>query len=119
MLDVKNLLLRRLMFLGLCIPLRTLAIYLSIQNKYTSLIGLAYLIGGLNIGYVYFTNSRLTGAEVFNKKIWWHPHRIVFSIIWISFAILALTKNHKIAWKVLSLDVIYGLIIFTHHHLTL
>ena len=111
MINVKHLLLRRLMFLCLCIPLRTLAIYSTKQNKYTSLIGLAYLIGGLNIGNLYFTNSRLTGAEVFNKKIWWHPHRIVFSVIWLTFAILALTKNHEIAWKVLSLDVIYGLII--------
>lgn len=119
MLSVKNLLLRRLMFLGLCIPLRTLAVYLSKQNKYTTFIGLAYLIGGLTIGYVYLTNSRLTGAEVFNQKIWWHHHRIVFSIIWLTFAFLALTKNHNIAWKVLSFDVIYGLIIFTHHHFTL
>tara|TARA_B100001758_G_C18188423_1_gene493279 strand:- start:1 stop:360 length:360 start_codon:yes stop_codon:yes gene_type:complete len=119
MLSVKNLILRRLMFLGLCIPLRTLAVYLSKQNKYTTLIGLAYLIAGFGIGYLYFTNSRLTGGEVFNKKIWWHHHRIIFSIIWLTFAVLALTRNHKIAWKVLSLDVIYGLIIFTHRHLTL
>ena len=119
MLNVKNLILRRLMFLGLCIPLRILSVYLSKQNKYTSLIGLAYLIGGFSIGYVYFMNLRLTGAEVFNKKIWWHKHRIVFSIIWLTFSIFALTKNYQIAWKVLSLDVIYGLIIFTNHHLTL
>ena len=68
MLNIKNLILRRLMFLGLCIPLRTLAVYLSKQNKLTTIIGLAYLIGGLNIGYVYLTDARLTGAEVFNQK---------------------------------------------------
>jgi hypothetical protein len=116
---VKNLILRRLMFLGLCIPLRILSVYLSKQNKYTTLIGIAYIIGGFGIGYRYFTNSRLTGAEVFNKKIWWHQHRIVFSIIWLTFSALALTKKHEVAWKVLSLDVIYGLIIFIHRHLTL
>ena len=119
MLQVKNILIRRLLFLGLCIPLRTTAVILAKKNYYLKLLGLFYLIIGIGIGYVYMTDSRLTGAEVFGGKIWWHNSRIIFSIIWITFALLALTKRKNLAWKVLSADVIYGLLLFLHHHLNI
>ena len=114
-----NIIIRRLLFLGVCIPLRITAVILAKKNNYLTLLGLFYLIIGIGIGYIYFTNSRLTGAEVFGKKIWWHNSRIIFSIIWLSFAYMALTKRKDIAWKVLSADVIYGIIIFSHHHLNM
>jgi len=116
---LNNIIIRRLLFLGLCIPLRTTIVILAKKNIYLKLLGLFYLIGGIGIGYAYFTNSRLTGAEVFGGKIWWHNHRIIFSIIWLIFAFLAITKRKDIAWKVLSLDVIYGLSIFAYHHLNI
>ena len=119
MIQIKNLFYRRLLFLGLCIPIRTTAVILAKKNYYLKLLGIFYSIIGLNIGYTYFSDSRLTGPEVFGGKIWWHNHRIIFSIIWLTFAYFALIKKNNIAWKVLSLDVIYGIIIFTYHHLYL
>ena len=118
MLQVKNLFLRRLLFLGLCIPIRTTAVILAKKKYYLKLLGIFYLIIGINIGITYFSNSRLTGPEVFGDKIWWHNHRIIFSIIWITFSYFAI-KKHNLAWKILSLDVIYGIIIFYHHHINL
>tara|TARA_B110000908_G_scaffold102199_1_gene120442 strand:+ start:10485 stop:10844 length:360 start_codon:yes stop_codon:yes gene_type:complete len=119
MLNIKKLIIRRILFLGICIPLRITAMILAKKNIFLQELGLFYLIAGIGIGYRYFSNTRLIGAEVFNTKIWWHNYRIIFSIIWLLFAYFAITKKKSYAWMLLSSDVIFGFIIFIYHHTSL
>ena len=114
---MNELLKRQLLFLIVCIGIRSLAVYLAktVNLFKLQLLGILYLIFGIGITTIYILNLRNTGREA-GGKIWWNPQRPIFGLIWISFGILAILKKKDIAWKVLAIDVIFGLALFFNHH---
>jgi len=78
-------------------------------------LGGMYALIAVSMTVLYFTGWRTTGPEVFGGKIWWNDHRIVHSLMYLLFAILALQRK-KYAWIVLLVDAIYGLIVFLVHY---
>ena len=96
-----------MVYVFLFLGLGPAAVILAQKNKFLNLLGSFYLIGGIGINYLFFSNSR-------NR--WWNNDRPIFGSIWLLFSYFALTKQKSIAWKILSLDVIYGLLVFIKKH---
>lgn len=111
---------RFLLFLIGCIGLRSLFVYLAktLPDKYLQIMGYVALIPAIGFAYIFMTNSRQTGAEVFGKKIWWNNLRPIHSFLYFCFAYFAINKMNAIAWKFLFLDVVIGLSSFLFHHYT-
>ena len=65
--------------------------------------------------YIYLTDSRKSGAEVFGDKIWWNDLRPVHAILYTMFALSAI-NGIKQSWIFLLIDVIIGLIAFLTYH---
>ena len=106
---------RILLFLIGCIGLRSFVVYLSMKKENLPYMILPSTAIGIGFLYIYFTNSRQTGPEVFGDKIWWNDLRPLHGLLWISFAILALLKNEN-AYLVLLADVLIGLFSFMKFH---
>jgi hypothetical protein len=110
---------RFLLFLIGCIGTRLFFVYLAktISNKYLNLLGYLALIPAIGFMYIYLTNSRKSGAEVFGDKIWWNDLRPLHAILYTMFALSAI-NGIKQSWIFLLIDVIIGLIAFlTYHYL--
>jgi hypothetical protein len=110
---------RYLLFLVGCMGAR-LALVLLARNlplNWLRIMGFVTLIPGLGFLWIYFTNSRKTGREVFGEKIWWNSLRPLHGLLYLAFSYLAITKERS-AWEVLALDVVIGLIAFLHKHFT-
>ena len=111
---------RFLLFLIGCIGIRFLIVlfakYIG-QNliKYLPLLGYLALFPVIGFLYIFFTNSRQTGLEVFGGKIWWNSLRPIHAILYALFAYNAINKNAN-AWIYLMIDVIIGLISFLIYH---
>ncbi len=110
---------RFLLFLLGCIPVRLLFVYLSKNaNKYwLKILGYLALLLAFGFFYIYFTDSRKTGAEVFGDRIWWNNLRPIHGIFYILFAINAINGN-KNSYIYLLVDVIFGLLSFLSFHYT-
>ena len=108
---------RFLLFLVGCIGVRMLLVYIAKQasTNLLSIMGYVALLPAIGFAYIFMTNSRQTGAEVFGEKIWWNHLRPVHALLYGLFAFSAITKN-KHAWKFLGVDVLLGVIAFLHHH---
>ena len=108
---------RFLLFLIGCIGTRLFFVYLAktISNKYLNLLGYLALIHAIGFMYIYLTDSRKTGAEVFGDKIWWNNLRPVHSLLYGLFAFNAINQNEN-SWIFLLIDVIIGLVSFLTHH---
>ena len=108
---------RFLLFLIGCIGIRTLLVLLAykIPKKYLVLMGYFSLLPAFGFMYIYLTNSRKTGEEVFGDKIWWNHLRPLHSGLYFLFAINAIQKKRE-SWKYLALDVVIGFIAFLHYH---
>ena len=65
--------------------------------------------------YIYLTNWRKTGGEVFGEKIWWNSLRPIHSFLYFAFAYNAILKK-KNSWYFLGVDVVIGFIAFMVHH---
>ena len=108
---------RFLLFIFGCISIRLLFVYIAktIDNSYLPILGLLALIPAIGFFYIFFTNSRDTGPEVFGEKIWWNDLRIVHGLLYLIFAILAITRQ-SYAWITLLIDVSIGLLSFLYFH---
>tara|TARA_B110000305_G_C18857848_1_gene367419 strand:- start:20 stop:397 length:378 start_codon:yes stop_codon:yes gene_type:complete len=105
------------LFLGACIPLRFLIVYLvkNIHINYLHYLGYIALIPAFGFLYLYFTGKRQTGPETQGAPIWWSKFRIIHGLLYLLFAIYAINKI-AFAYQFLLLDVIIGLILFLWHH---
>jgi len=113
---MNNLQKRFSLFLIGCMGIRTLFVYIAKKYvKYLPYFGYIATLPAIGFAYIYFTNSRKTGMEVFGGKIWWNSLRIIHSILYALFAYNAILKN-TYAWKFLALDVIVGLTGFVMYH---
>jgi hypothetical protein len=63
---------RFLLFLIGCIGARTLLAYTAknLKTEYLPYLGYLTLLPAIGFMYIYMTNSRQTGSEVFGDKIW-------------------------------------------------
>jgi hypothetical protein len=107
---------RFILFLFGCIVIRFLFVYIAKNyTKYLSIMGFFAILISLGLFFVYFTNSRQTGREVFGDKIWWHHLRPIHALLYLLFAIFAI-RNISYSWIFLLLDVIIGLSSFLLFH---
>lgn len=113
---MKNNTKRLLLFLFGCILVRLLLVYIAknINIHYLPIMGIFSLIISIGFIIIFIFGLRKTGNETFGDKIWWNNLRPVHSILYGTFAYLAITKN-KNSWIILLLDVIIGLSSFTIH----
>lgn len=109
---------RFILFLFGCILTRIIFVLIA-KNKnnaeYLPILGFLALLPAIGFIYLYITDGRKTGAEVFGDKIWWNDLRPIHGILYGAFAYMAIQKNPN-AWMVLGLDVIVGLSEFLYHH---
>ena len=108
---------RFLLFLGGCIVVRFLFVYIAKSSNPDTLpyLGFLALIPVLGWSYILLIKGRDTGPEVFGGKIWWNSLRPIHLILYLSFAISAFQKKSW-AWIFLLADVILGLSSFLIYH---
>lgn len=108
---------RFLLFLFGCLGTRLFLVYLAknLTNKLLQIMGYICLIPAFGFAYIYLTDSRKTGAEVFNDKIWWNNLRPIHSILYFIFSYLAIT-NSRNAFIPLFVDWTIGLVSFLLYH---
>ena len=77
------------LFLGACIPLRLLLVYLAkiIPLNYLHYLGYIALLPAFGFLYLYFTGNRKTGLETQGAPIWWMNIRIIHGLLYLLFAI--------------------------------
>jgi hypothetical protein len=83
--------------------------------EYLPVMGLLAFLPAIGFIYIYMTDSRQTGKEVFDDKIWWNDLRPIHGALYILFGILALQSDPN-AWIVLLIDIIIGLFGFFYFH---
>ena len=108
---------RFILFLFGCITIRLLFVYFAKNASSQILMYMGYfaLIPAFGFAYIYITNSRQSGSEVFGEKIWWNYLRPLHSLLYFLFACNAIIGN-KTAWLFLLVDVLIGLILFLFQH---
>ena len=108
---------RFLLFLIGCIGTRSLFVYLAknMNKQFLQYMGYLALLPAIGFFYIYFTNSRKTGAEVFGDKIWWNQLRPIHGSLYALFAYNAINGNPN-AYIYLLVDVLIGLIGFLVFH---
>jgi len=108
---------RFLLFLFGCLSIRLFFVYLAknINKKWLPIMGYIFLIPAIGFAYIYLTDSRKTGSEVFGDKIWWNNLRPIHSILYFIFSYLAIINSTK-AYIPLFIDWIIGLISFLWYH---
>lgn len=107
---------RFLLFICGCIIVRFIFVYIAKQyTQYLPIMGKLALIPMIGFIYIYITDSRKTGNEVFGEKIWWNDLRPIHGILYGIFAHMAISNDHN-AWIPLLLDVMVGLSSFLFFH---
>jgi len=108
---------RFLLFLLVCIGIRVIFVYIAktIDVQYLPYLGYLSILPAIGFFYIYITDSRKTGAEVFGDKIWWNYLRPIHGIFYGLFAFHAIQKNPQ-SWMILLADVVLGLVSFLSHH---
>ena len=109
---------RFLLFLFGCIGTRTLFVYLAKNANKTYLRYMGYLaiLPAIGFFYLFITDSRKTGPEVFGDKIWWNNLRPIHGLMYALFAYHAINGN-DFAWIYLLIDVVIGLVSFLSFHI--
>ena len=113
------------MFLGGCIPVRLLAVwlayYLAHRDNTIGLKWLACLAITPVVGWVIIITFglRKSGPETQSSPIWWNFMRPIHIILYVIFIYLAFSNNEEYqltAWIPLLVDVLLGLIAFLWYH---
>lgn len=106
-----------LVFLIGCIGTRFAITYIAFHIANDKILlkrmGMLALLPAIGFLTIYFMGWRKTGMEA-GGSIWWNNLRPVHGILWMLFAILAMT-GHSHAWIFLFADTIIGLSAWVHH----
>ena len=104
--------LRLVLFLFLCIPVRLLLAYLPqvVPKPYLSYLSLVVLIMAIGTLYLGWTNTRLHAVEA-GGLTWWSPYRLVHGVLLLC-AALYLSRGDRNASVPLLLDVLLGIVLF-------
>jgi len=108
---------RILLFILGCIGSRSLLVYIAKTTdiNYLPYLGYLALLPAAGFLYIFVSDVRKTGLEVFGEKIWWNNLRPIHALLYTLFAYNAIHKN-KSAWMILLVDVSFGLVNFLWHH---
>jgi hypothetical protein len=108
---------RFLLFLIGCIGLRSLFVIIAknIDIKFLPYLGYLALLPIFGFIYIFATDSRKTGVEVFGDKIWWNNLRPLHALLYGLFAYNAIIGNTR-AWIYLFVDVLFGVFSFLIFH---
>ena len=103
---------KSLLFYGACIPVRLVIAYIAyIAAKKNALLWKLFaavlLIIGINMAYLYFSNTRLNAPEG-GGVTWWAKYRLIHAVLYITAAVYVAQGNDK-AWVPLVIDAIFGL----------
>lgn len=102
-----------ILFLFVCMVLRSFAVYLAYKQILLKLLGIVYILSGLGIFLINVFKLRKTG--IVGQKAWWDSFRPIFAIIYLLFGIFAFQEK-PYAWKILLMDIIFGLALFINNH---
>jgi hypothetical protein len=110
---------RFILFLIGCMGARFLFVYLAKIASLTFLkfMGIIALIISIGFISIYFFGLRKKGFEIGDQIIWWNSLRPFHALTYAIFAYMALSGMQNHAWKVLLIDVIFGLAVFLIHHM--
>jgi len=108
---------RFLLFLGGCIPIRLLFVFVawSISIKYLPLLGYIALLPAIGFLYLFVSGKRQTGLETQGQPIWWVNFRPIHGILYLLFSIYAI-KGIRKSYLFLLIDVLIGLLLFLWFH---
>jgi hypothetical protein len=108
------------LFLIGCIGSRALIAYAAKVSPawLLSWLGYAALMPAAGFLWIWATDARQTGPEVFGGRIWWNAFRPVHAVLYIAFAVAAIGWQWPHAWKFLAADVVIGLVTFMGHHVS-
>lgn len=108
---------RFLLFLIGCIGTRAALVYIAKTISVESLkyMGYLLLLPAVGFMYIYLTDARKTGPEVFGEKIWWNDLRPLHALLYALFSYNAINENRN-AYLFLLVDVLFGLTAFLVHH---
>ena len=106
---------RILAFLLLCIPTRVLFVFISKNIDKNKLKYLGYLALLPAIGFLIAYFSGRNRGATFGQDAWWHSLRPIHSLLYFTFAYLAINKKNN-AYIPLLIDVVFGLISFLNYH---
>jgi len=103
---------RILYFLVVCIGIRTIIaiIPLYIPKNFLPVLGVLTLIIGISFLYLYFSNKRMNAPEG-GGVTWWANYRLIHGLLYLC-ASIYLFQQKRLAWIPLSIDVLFGLIVF-------
>jgi hypothetical protein len=103
-----------LVFLIVCIGIRTSFVVLAknVNINYLPYLGYGGMGISISFAYMYFTKARKKG--IFGDKVWWDSLRPVHAFNYGFFAYLAINKSCY-SYYPLLIDVIIGLTAFLYH----
>jgi len=86
--------------------------YAKDYSQYFVLIALLF---GIAQFYLYITDSRKTGIEVFGADIWWNQLRPVHGMLYLLFCVYIYKKQNH-AYIPLLIDIVIAIIAFVLYH---
>lgn len=100
-----------------CMGSRFLLVYLAKNSSLLILkiMGLMAIMVAIVFMSIYLFNLRKIGIG--GQVIWWDSLRPFHALTYTVFAYMALLGIQEYAWKVLLIDVIFGLMAFLIHHM--
>ena len=110
---------RFLLFLIGCMGARFLLVFLAKIASITFLkvMGVIALIISIGFISIYLFGLRKTGLETGGEIIWWNSLRPFHALTYAVFGYMALSGMQNHAWKVLLIDLLFGLIAFFIQHM--
>ena len=116
---MKDLQKRFLLFLGGCIPMRLLFVWLAkkMPLNYLPYAGAVALLPAFGFIYLFLTGKRTVGVETQGAPIWWSQFRLIHGFLYFCFAYYAFQRARN-AYQYLLADVWLGLGLFLWHHYT-
>jgi len=107
----------QLLFLFGCIPARIFLAYIGTRLTPEQLPFFGIVLLGIGLGFLilYFNKFRMNAPESGIGVTWWHNLRLVHGLLYIAAAIYAFEQN-SLVYIPLTIDVIFGLILFLIHH---
>ncbi len=107
-----------MLFLLGCITTRLFLVYLAYKLPLFWLRIMGVIAIMISIGFItiFIFGLRKTGPETMGSPIWWNSLRPFHSVAYFIFGVLAIMGIQKVAWTILLIDVIVGLIAFILHH---
>ena len=106
-----------LYFLFGCMFARLLMVYIAkiININYLPYYGVITFIISVMFLKNYINNSNFE-TGFFGNRVWWNNNRLIHSLLYFIFSIMAFYKNKK-AWIVLLIDALFGLLTFIFKYL--